>query len=120
MIRRPPRSTLFPYTTLFRSLLDSLLVQIGLVDTGSGLQAFRRVFHCDNASCTSRASTGIAFADPAGFTPNANGFEADAAGAYDTIYTVSASLNEATGVFTWSLAAAPSGSAATDRAEPTK
>src|SRR3989442_8620652 len=29
MIRRPPRSTLFPYTTLFRSLqdLDSLLEQ---------------------------------------------------------------------------------------------
>src|SRR2546422_7029784 len=25
MIRRPPRSTLFPYTTLFRSLIDSLL-----------------------------------------------------------------------------------------------
>src|SRR5690349_22794865 len=24
MIRRPPRSTLFPYTTLFRSLLDQL------------------------------------------------------------------------------------------------
>src|SRR2546427_6791889 len=24
MIRRPPRSTLFPYTTLFRSRLDSL------------------------------------------------------------------------------------------------
>src|SRR2546428_6733009 len=24
MIRRPPRSTLFPYTTLFRSLLDHL------------------------------------------------------------------------------------------------
>src|SRR3712207_7250429 len=24
MIRRPPRSTLFPYTTLFRSLLSSL------------------------------------------------------------------------------------------------
>src|SRR5256884_7987321 len=24
MIRRPPRSTLFPYTTLFRSLLDLL------------------------------------------------------------------------------------------------
>src|SRR5690349_22836167 len=24
MIRRPPRSTLFPYTTLFRSLVDSL------------------------------------------------------------------------------------------------
>src|SRR5260370_15459771 len=26
MIRRPPRSTLFPYTTLFRSLLDEPLV----------------------------------------------------------------------------------------------
>src|SRR2546422_8663139 len=27
MIRRPPRSTLFPYTTLFRSLLWSALVE---------------------------------------------------------------------------------------------
>src|SRR5438270_9628114 len=26
MIRRPPRSTLFPYTTLFRSQLDMVLV----------------------------------------------------------------------------------------------
>src|SRR2546429_825821 len=25
MIRRPPRSTLFPYTTLFRSLFDTLV-----------------------------------------------------------------------------------------------
>src|SRR2546426_5527606 len=25
MIRRPPRSTLFPYTTLFRSILDRVL-----------------------------------------------------------------------------------------------
>src|SRR2546427_2219354 len=31
MIRRPPRSTLFPYTTLFRSILTSLcLVNPGL------------------------------------------------------------------------------------------
>src|SRR2546430_15532502 len=29
MIRRPPRSTLFPYTTLFRSLLESVLVALG-------------------------------------------------------------------------------------------
>src|SRR3712207_7176592 len=28
MIRRPPRSTLFPYTTLFRSLLQSILVEL--------------------------------------------------------------------------------------------
>src|SRR5258708_15107284 len=35
MIRRPPRSTLFPYTTLFRSLLERLLraiqVSVGLL-----------------------------------------------------------------------------------------
>src|SRR2546430_12447417 len=33
MIRRPPRSTLFPYTTLFRSLataVDTLVVLMGL------------------------------------------------------------------------------------------
>src|SRR3712207_7437870 len=29
MIRRPPRSTLFPYTTLFRSDATHLLVQLG-------------------------------------------------------------------------------------------
>src|SRR5256885_6115758 len=33
MIRRPPRSTLFPYTTLFRSLLENLL-NAPLVDMG--------------------------------------------------------------------------------------
>src|SRR2546430_12500833 len=31
MIRRPPRSTLFPYTTLFRSGLDQLLRDGGAV-----------------------------------------------------------------------------------------
>src|SRR2546425_7795672 len=31
MIRRPPRSTLFPYTTLFRSLILALLVAAQLV-----------------------------------------------------------------------------------------
>src|SRR3712207_6952488 len=30
MIRRPPRSTLFPYTTLFRSLSPSQAAQIGI------------------------------------------------------------------------------------------
>src|SRR2546422_10595558 len=41
MIRRPPRSTLFPYTTLFRSLIDPtlsglppFLVQHGGVNSG--------------------------------------------------------------------------------------
>src|SRR3712207_7949311 len=32
MIRRPPRSTLFPYTTLFRSVGDDPLVQVTLRD----------------------------------------------------------------------------------------
>src|SRR3989442_7609757 len=31
MIRRPPRSTLFPYTTLFRSLLEPFRQPAGLV-----------------------------------------------------------------------------------------
>src|SRR2546427_7814312 len=37
MIRRPPRSTLFPYTTLFRSLVNSGDTQTSLSDTGSSL-----------------------------------------------------------------------------------
>src|SRR5258708_11071444 len=42
MIRRPPRSTLFPYTTLFRSLSDrvsgpSFATAVGLVRWGSSL-----------------------------------------------------------------------------------
>src|SRR5258708_26538703 len=39
MIRRPPRSTLFPYTTLFRSLAAELLAQdrLGLLLVALGL-----------------------------------------------------------------------------------
>src|SRR2546421_3376987 len=55
MIRRPPRSTLFPYTTLFRSLLPAGQidrVRIGLVDKayaceqlpGYGLRRSARLF----------------------------------------------------------------------------
>src|SRR2546427_9617211 len=32
MIRRPPRSTLFPYTTLFRSVLDPEFFDVGAID----------------------------------------------------------------------------------------
>src|SRR5579875_3793532 len=38
MIRRPPRSTLFPYTTLFRSSLKRLHL-----DTGGGVDAHQPV-----------------------------------------------------------------------------
>src|SRR5256884_8571194 len=31
MIRRPPRSTLFPYTTLFRSFVGGLMLLAGLI-----------------------------------------------------------------------------------------
>src|SRR5256885_5654489 len=37
MIRRPPRSTLFPYTTLFRSYFDEILTRAN----GRGTAAFR-------------------------------------------------------------------------------
>src|SRR5256885_14096797 len=37
MIRRPPRSTLFPYTTLFRSPVDE--VEIYHVDTAQAIKA---------------------------------------------------------------------------------
>src|SRR2546429_3448288 len=37
MIRRPPRSTLFPYTTLFRSYLGRLLGRVLVESGGSDL-----------------------------------------------------------------------------------
>src|SRR5258708_4695230 len=36
MIRRPPRSTLFPYTTLFRSTVEATLATIGVI-AGDGV-----------------------------------------------------------------------------------
>src|SRR5258707_8778704 len=47
MIRRPPRSTLFPYTTLFRSFLDARLQRRGrgprVEKTVSGRQHSHRI-----------------------------------------------------------------------------
>src|SRR3712207_6923041 len=37
MIRRPPRSTLFPYTTLFRSELEAAKQSVGCADDSSCL-----------------------------------------------------------------------------------
>src|SRR5438132_9844735 len=36
MIRRPPRSTLFPYTTLFRSIIDTPISENGFAGLGVG------------------------------------------------------------------------------------
>src|SRR2546430_5238618 len=45
MIRRPPRSTLFPYTTLFRSMAaTAVMAAVALVLLGGdGLQRYREV-----------------------------------------------------------------------------
>src|SRR3990172_8533305 len=43
MIRRPPRSTLFPYTTLFRSFFDGLAVLERRLDRARGDVAQREV-----------------------------------------------------------------------------
>src|SRR5256885_5440918 len=42
MIRRPPRSTLFPYTTLFRSN-PLVIADVSAVFAGSKFRAFRRI-----------------------------------------------------------------------------
>src|SRR5947199_8293945 len=48
MIRRPPRSTLFPYTTLFRSLFLLLCIQQKCVRPNQFLQHFSRAIQSHN------------------------------------------------------------------------
>src|SRR5256885_9768747 len=57
MIRRPPRSTLFPYTTLFRSLSNVSF------PSGAGYDRARRVFR---SSCS---ASGSVCASPGGPSP---------------------------------------------------
>src|SRR2546430_16863347 len=55
MIRRPPRSTLFPYTTLFRSLRRSLafnFIEEGKVGTSYVLHLLRKRAHSLELTCT--------------------------------------------------------------------
>src|SRR3712207_8490949 len=44
MIRRPPRSTLFPYTTLFRSLPDETLADLKLALTEACSNSVRHAY----------------------------------------------------------------------------
>src|SRR5690349_23964829 len=60
MIRRPPRSTLFPYTTLFRSVaaLVLALAPAALADSGSSTQFIRSaVVNADHTATLDRKST---------------------------------------------------------------
>src|SRR3712207_7220391 len=66
MIRRPPRSTLFPYTTLFRSSLRSVLTGIALnasrtcrvssSSTGRPTPRIAANSHCDSGPASSPRS----------------------------------------------------------------
>src|SRR3712207_8927399 len=47
MIRRPPRSTLFPYTTLFRSLLSSLSQRFENVGASATIRSGLIAWNCD-------------------------------------------------------------------------
>src|SRR5260221_2152917 len=46
MIRRPPRSTLFPYTTLFRSLFEPLVMFFGLCNSPATFQTMMNDILC--------------------------------------------------------------------------
>src|SRR2546430_3803038 len=61
MIRRPPRSTLFPYTTLFRSI--SIGEAVGVIAAQSigepGTQLTMRTFHIGGAASRAAAASSV-------------------------------------------------------------
>jgi hypothetical protein len=113
----PANRLLFP-----RGSQDLLLVEVGLIDEGSGLAAFRQVTHCDDASCASHGDTGIAFVDPAGWADHPAGAPMKRAGAaYDTVYTIEVRLAETegtVGVLHWSIAGGAFGGGDGGTADP--
>src|SRR3712207_7673311 len=48
MIRRPPRSTLFPYTTLFRSGVDAVFHLAAIVGVGQSMYEIERYTSINN------------------------------------------------------------------------
>src|SRR5256885_8090308 len=63
MIRRPPRSTLFPYTTLFRSALNALGIGAAALETLEGF-----MFEADTHEANRPLKRG-----PSGWTTRAGG-----------------------------------------------
>src|SRR5256885_7069858 len=61
MIRRPPRSTLFPYTTLFRSACSCTAIDAParVADRGRRSAPLRRAVHVPVSGAGARSSTGI-------------------------------------------------------------
>src|SRR5258708_27515245 len=57
MIRRPPRSTLFPYTTLFRSLALELEREVGGADALAGAEEHGALEHVLELADVDRKST---------------------------------------------------------------
>src|SRR3712207_8978545 len=60
MIRRPPRSTLFPYTTLFRSLVFHLALRQAEGFTASVLRLLGQELRVPDHTTLSRRSRGFA------------------------------------------------------------
>ena len=99
-------------------LRDALVLEVGLIEAGGGLQAFRGIAHCDAPSCGPVSTTGIAFDDPTEFVAIGAGTFHGAPAAYDTTYTVTASLDEATGLFHWTVAGGSFGAGISGSADP--
>src|SRR3712207_1730833 len=68
MIRRPPRSTLFPYTTLFRSTIGyPLIVKSRSGGGGRGIRIVRSEAELEEALTRTQAEAGRTFGDPTVF-----------------------------------------------------
>src|SRR5256886_10152419 len=77
MIRRPPRSTLFPYTTLFRSVLaEPALTNIGIVLPEPGYHDALRVATRETGTLLIIDETHTLCAGPGGYTA-AHGLDPD-------------------------------------------
>jgi hypothetical protein len=97
---------------------DALLAEVGLVDKGAGMQAYRMVVHCDVPSCATFSTTNVTFQDPPGFASLAGGVLSGAPAAYDQDYTFVIGLDEATGVLHWLVGGGAFGAGVSGTADP--